>query len=231
MYKKLAGMTGTADTEADEFHKIYKLDVVVDPDQQADACARTPTTSSTRPSARSSRAVVDEIIELPRARPAGAGRHRQRREVRGRRDASCKQEGHPAQRPERQAARARGDIVAQAGRKGAVTDRHQHGRPRHRHHPRRQPRDHGARTRSMQRRRRASAPTTRRSRPRCQGGARAVQGAVRRREEGGAGRGRPAHPRHRAPRVAPHRQPAARPRRPPGRPGLARASTCRSKTT
>lgn len=28
MYKKLAGMTGTAMTEAEEFHKIYKLDVI-----------------------------------------------------------------------------------------------------------------------------------------------------------------------------------------------------------
>jgi hypothetical protein len=34
------------------------------------------------------------------------------------------------------------------------------------------------------------------------------------------GAGRPAHHRHRAARVAPHRQPAARPLRPPGRPGL-----------
>jgi preprotein translocase subunit SecA len=31
LYKKLAGMTGTADTEAEEFHKIYKLGVVVVP--------------------------------------------------------------------------------------------------------------------------------------------------------------------------------------------------------
>ncbi len=31
MYKKLAGMTGTAVTEAEEFHKIYNLDVVVIP--------------------------------------------------------------------------------------------------------------------------------------------------------------------------------------------------------
>ncbi len=31
MYEKLAGMTGTAETEAAEFHKIYKLDVVVIP--------------------------------------------------------------------------------------------------------------------------------------------------------------------------------------------------------
>ncbi len=31
MYDKLAGMTGTADTEASEFHEIYKLDVMVMP--------------------------------------------------------------------------------------------------------------------------------------------------------------------------------------------------------
>ena len=31
MYKKLAGMTGTAETEAAEFEKIYKLDVVAIP--------------------------------------------------------------------------------------------------------------------------------------------------------------------------------------------------------
>ncbi len=31
MYDKLAGMTGTADTEAEEFHKIYKLEVVIVP--------------------------------------------------------------------------------------------------------------------------------------------------------------------------------------------------------
>ncbi|WP_028317345.1 preprotein translocase subunit SecA [Desulfobulbus elongatus] len=34
MYKKLAGMTGTADTEAPEFKKIYNLDVVVIPTHQ-----------------------------------------------------------------------------------------------------------------------------------------------------------------------------------------------------
>src|SRR5437773_4096243 len=31
LYKKLAGMTGTADTEAQEIHQIYKLDVSVIP--------------------------------------------------------------------------------------------------------------------------------------------------------------------------------------------------------
>jgi preprotein translocase subunit SecA len=34
MYEKLAGMTGTAVTEAEEFHKIYKLEVVVVPTNQ-----------------------------------------------------------------------------------------------------------------------------------------------------------------------------------------------------
>src|SRR5213592_3185041 len=34
LYDKLAGMTGTADTEAAEFHQIYKLDVVVIPTNQ-----------------------------------------------------------------------------------------------------------------------------------------------------------------------------------------------------
>jgi len=34
LYKKLAGMTGTAETEAEEMHKIYKLDVLVIPTNQ-----------------------------------------------------------------------------------------------------------------------------------------------------------------------------------------------------
>jgi len=35
MYEKLAGMTGTADTEAEEFQKIYKLEVVIVPPNRA----------------------------------------------------------------------------------------------------------------------------------------------------------------------------------------------------
>ncbi|MDD5191180.1 MAG: preprotein translocase subunit SecA, partial [Dehalococcoidales bacterium] len=37
MYKKLAGMTGTAVTEAEEFHKIYKLEVVIIPTNKPSA--------------------------------------------------------------------------------------------------------------------------------------------------------------------------------------------------
>jgi preprotein translocase subunit SecA len=35
LYKKLAGMTGTASTESEEFHKIYKLDVISIPTNRA----------------------------------------------------------------------------------------------------------------------------------------------------------------------------------------------------
>ena len=40
LYEKLAGMTGTAKTEDDEFRKIYGLDVVSDPDERADGARR-----------------------------------------------------------------------------------------------------------------------------------------------------------------------------------------------
>ena len=39
-YSKLAGMTGTADTEAEEFNKIYKLDVMVVPTNRRAAARR-----------------------------------------------------------------------------------------------------------------------------------------------------------------------------------------------
>ena len=46
LYPKLAGMTGTAMTEATEFGEIYKLEVDRDPDQRAGASASTTTTRS-----------------------------------------------------------------------------------------------------------------------------------------------------------------------------------------
>ena len=56
LYEKLAGMTGTAITEAGEFHKIYDLDVVSDPHQHAAGVASTITsTASTAPNRRSGR--------------------------------------------------------------------------------------------------------------------------------------------------------------------------------
>jgi preprotein translocase subunit SecA len=73
MYHKLAGMTGTAETEAGEFWQIYKLDVVVIPtnrkivrDDREDLVYKT-----TR---EKYNAVIDEISELSKAgRPVLVG--------------------------------------------------------------------------------------------------------------------------------------------------------------
>ena len=73
MYDKLAGMTGTADTEAPEFKKIYNLDVVVMPtnqpmvrDDYADVIYKNE--------AAKYRAVVKEIAELhEKGRPVLVG--------------------------------------------------------------------------------------------------------------------------------------------------------------
>ena len=49
LYDKLAGMTGTAMTEAAEFMDIYKLDVMDIPDQRAGRRASMTTTRSIAP--------------------------------------------------------------------------------------------------------------------------------------------------------------------------------------
>ncbi len=62
MYSKLAGMTGTAITEAEEFYKIYKLDVVVLPTNRA--CIRVDHNDVVYKSeAGKFRAVADDIVE------------------------------------------------------------------------------------------------------------------------------------------------------------------------
>ena len=151
----------------------------------------------------------------PREGPAGARRHDLRRGLRAARPAARAQR-HPAHRAQRQARvrRARGRDHRRGRRPRRRHDRDQHGRPRRRHQARRQPRA-------------PDAPRVRQARPEA---ARPRLGADLRADpaqDGGAGRRgprrrhggrRPVHRRHRAPRVAPHRQPAARPRRPPGRP-------------
>ena len=76
MYKKLAGMTGTADTEAAEFEKIYKLDVTHHPHQPAAAAARSIDDVVYRTEEEKFRNAAKEIKELHETRPAGAGGHR-----------------------------------------------------------------------------------------------------------------------------------------------------------
>jgi preprotein translocase subunit SecA len=63
MYEKLAGMTGTAETEADEFAHIYGLDVVVIPTNMPMVRADNPDMIY-RTEKEKWQAVVDELVEL-----------------------------------------------------------------------------------------------------------------------------------------------------------------------
>src|SRR4051794_36260348 len=73
LYDKLAGMTGTAMTEAEEFHKIYQLEVVAIPthrpmvrDDETDLVYRSETSKFN--------AVIEEIVEMQEAgRPVLVG--------------------------------------------------------------------------------------------------------------------------------------------------------------
>ncbi len=76
LYKKLAGMTGTAETEAAEFLDIYKLGVHVDPDQQAVHPQGRATIRSTRPGAKNSTPSSRKSTSCHAQGPPDAGRHR-----------------------------------------------------------------------------------------------------------------------------------------------------------
>ena len=66
MYDKLAGMTGTAETEAAEFHQIYKLDVVVIPTNRP--CIRKDENDSIFKTKREKfNAILDDITERHQA--------------------------------------------------------------------------------------------------------------------------------------------------------------------
>ncbi|MEW5977533.1 MAG: preprotein translocase subunit SecA [Acidobacteriota bacterium] len=119
MYHKLAGMTGTADTEAVEFNKIYNLEVVVIPPNKpmirvdhADIVYRTEREKF--------KAVVDEIKELyDRGQPVLVGTVSIEKSERL--SGMLKKQGIKhvvlnAKYHEKEA-----EIVAQAGRRGSVT--------------------------------------------------------------------------------------------------------------
>ena len=119
MYKKLAGMTGTADTEAVEFKKIYNLDVLVIPTNRplirtnyADVVYRTEKEKF--------KASVNEIVELYNAgKPVLVGTLSIDKSERV--SEMLKRRGVPhhilnAKNHEREA-----EVVAQAGRSKAVT--------------------------------------------------------------------------------------------------------------
>ncbi|MCX7819545.1 MAG: preprotein translocase subunit SecA [Kiritimatiellae bacterium] len=119
MYKKLAGMTGTAETEADEFHQIYKLDVVVIPTnrpvRRVDRNDRVYKTQREKYNA-----VIEEIVAChERGQPVLVGTTTvEHSEIISR---MLRRRGIPhnvlnAKNHEREA-----EIVALAGQKGAVT--------------------------------------------------------------------------------------------------------------
>ena len=129
LYQKLSGMTGTADTEAAEFEKIYKLEIVVIPTnrpllrvENSDVVYRTEKEKY--------KAVAESIAELHENQPAGARRHHLHRKVR----ASLRHpaaQGRQARGAQRQVPRARGGNRRPGRPPRHGHHRHQHGRPRH----------------------------------------------------------------------------------------------------
>ena len=141
MYKKLAGMTGTAETEAAEFDKIYKLEVMVIPTNKTMLRVENPDVVY-RTEKEKYFAAADEIQKLHDDRPARAGGHHFDREIRAA-VRTAEEERHQARRAQRQVSRARSRNRGPGRTQGHGHHRHQHGRPRYRHSARRQSRIHG----------------------------------------------------------------------------------------
>ncbi len=141
MYKKLSGMTGTAETEAAEFDKIYKLEIVVIPTNRKMLRLENPDVVY-RTAKEKYFAVADEIARLHELTPARPRRHHQHRKIRAALRHPQAQR-RPPRRPQRQVPRegSRDRRAGRAHRHGH--HRHQHGRPRYRHPARRQLRVHG----------------------------------------------------------------------------------------
>jgi preprotein translocase subunit SecA len=119
MYHKLAGMTGTAETEAGEFWKIYKLDVVSVPtnkniirDDREDKVYKTVREKYN--------AVVDEIVEMVKiGRPILVGTTSVENSELLSRMLTMRKIGHQVLNAKQHAKEA--DIVAEAGKPGTVT--------------------------------------------------------------------------------------------------------------
>jgi preprotein translocase subunit SecA len=119
MYEKLAGMTGTADTEAAEFHNIYKLEVMVVPTNEemirteyADVIYRTEREKF--------KAVADEISELhERGQPVLVGTISvEKSEMLSK---MLKRKGIPHSVLNAKHHQKEAEIIAQAGQKHTVT--------------------------------------------------------------------------------------------------------------
>lgn len=119
MYSKLGGMTGTAVTEAEEFYKIYKLDVVVIPTNKP-INRKDSNDVVYKTEAGKFKAVADEIVERSKSgQPVLVGttsveKSEMLHNLLNRR--KVKHEVLNAKNHEREAL-----IIAQAGKKGSVT--------------------------------------------------------------------------------------------------------------
>ena len=118
-YKKLSGMTGTAETEAEEFAKIYKLDVIVIPPNKPLRRIEEPD-SIYRTAEEKSEAIVNDIVDKQSAgRPVLVGtvsiekseKLSSRLKRRGIKHVVLNAKYHAQE----------AEFVAQAGRKSAVT--------------------------------------------------------------------------------------------------------------
>jgi len=119
LYNKLAGMTGTADTEAEEFHKIYKLDVTVVPTNKPKA--RLDSDDLVYKSERGKfMAVVEDIEDChKRGQPVLVGTVSvEKSEVVA---SLLRKKGIPHSVLNAKQHGREAEVVAQAGRKGAVT--------------------------------------------------------------------------------------------------------------
>ena len=119
MYKKLAGMTGTADTEAAEFAQIYNLDVMVMPTNQPMVRTNYPDVIYKSVQEKYD-AVVEEIAELHKTgRPILVGTTSI--EKNEKLSTLLKRKGIPHQVLNAKQHEREAEIVAQAGRFKAVT--------------------------------------------------------------------------------------------------------------
>jgi preprotein translocase subunit SecA len=119
LYKKLSGMTGTADTEAAEFHQIYKLDILVIPTNK-------PMVRTDHPDlvykneAGKFRAVIDDIQDChERGQPVLVGTVSvEKSEVVAK---LLRDKGLPFSVLNAKQHQKEAGIIAQAGRKGSIT--------------------------------------------------------------------------------------------------------------
>lgn len=119
LYKKISGMTGTAVTSAEEFDKVYKLDVVVIPTHR-EAQRQDLQDKIFKTEEGKFKAVIEEIKELhKKGQPVLVGtRSVERNEYLGK---LLEVSGVPHQILNAKNHEREGQIIAQAGKKGAVT--------------------------------------------------------------------------------------------------------------